>query len=228
MGDGKYYGGQIVESGRRYAYDDAYIPTYGSRYADGYRSGSVVRYGSDVGYGGRYGGYYGSGYAGGYGSSYATDAYPLSDYRRTVYGGDYYDGYYGSRYADRYAEPLYDGYSRYGSYSSAYPASRVVRATPSRSSSALALDAADGVIDGKFHGARIVDRTAGYSGYASSYPSSYAADYPSYSGYGSGYYGGSRVLRGASAAERLDAADGVIDGKCFGSRIVERSPYRRY
>jgi len=53
------------------------------------------------------------------------------------------------------------------------------------------LDAADGVMDGKFYGSRIVEG------------------------------GPTRVVRPMSAAERLDAADGVMDGKFYGSRIVE-------
>jgi hypothetical protein len=76
-------------------------------------------------------------------------------------------------------------------------------------SSALALDAADGVIDGKFFGAGIVNHAA------------YPAAYPAARSFVTGTTYGA-----PSSALALDAADGVIDGKFFGSNIVgQPRPY---
>jgi hypothetical protein len=63
-------------------------------------------------------------------------------------------------------------------------------------SAAARLDAADGVMDGRFHGRPIIQAGA---------PQGY---------FPQGGFGG------ASAAQRLDAADGVMDGRHFGRPIV--------
>jgi|UniRef100_A0A7S4GQ78 predicted nuclease with TOPRIM domain len=79
-------------------------------------------------------------------------------------------------------------------------------------SAAAALDAADGVIDGKYYGRDIVtvpSRSYGYQTYSQ----------------------GSRYSRSAlDTARALDAADGVMDGKYYGRDIVTRqgSPRSRY
>jgi len=94
--------------------------------------------------------------------------------------------------------------------------------------SALALDAADGVIDGRYFGRPIVGGGApvasrviptagyGYSSYAS--PLSYGAPIASplgYPGYGFG---------ANQSALALDAADGRIDGRYFGRPIAGAAP----
>jgi len=112
---------------------------------------------------------------------------------------------------------------------------QLVRSVPTTTvgSSALALDAADGVIDGRFYGRPIVQGGA---------PGAVIG--------GSPYYGGAQLLSGAvqpafyqqpqftsvvpttqvlrtvpntagSTAAALDAADGVIDGRYFGRPIVQ-------
>eukprot|EP00999_Lentomonas_sp_LEN2_P000430 NODE_1432_length_862_cov_94.844898_g1325_i1.p1 GENE.NODE_1432_length_862_cov_94.844898_g1325_i1~~NODE_1432_length_862_cov_94.844898_g1325_i1.p1 ORF type:complete len:254 (+),score=124.68 NODE_1432_length_862_cov_94.844898_g1325_i1:90-764(+) len=130
-------------------------------------------------------------------------------------------------------------------------------------SQAAALDAADGVIDGKFNGRPIVQAggaypatsfgayptmgatpvvSAGYPavstvGAVGAYPTMGAtpvvsAGYPgvstlgAYPTVGAAYptVGGAGLLQAgnpASTAAALDAADGVIDGKCFGRPIVQ-------
>lgn len=65
------------------------------------------------------------------------------------------------------------------------------------SNAAFALDAADGVIDGKYHGRQIVHAQQPTGGY-----------FPAQSR--------------SAAAQALDAADGVIDGRYHGRPIVER------
>lgn len=101
-----------------------------------------------------------------------------------------------------------------------------------RSSTARALDAADGVIDGKFYGRPIIETsgldgsvTRRYGGYTGSYGSAYASPFGRYN------YGSSVVTRApyvSSTAAALDAADGVIDGKYFGRPIIETSGYPVY
>lgn len=79
------------------------------------------------------------------------------------------------------------------------------------SSAASALDAADGVMDGRYFGARIMQ---GGPTMMSRYPT--------------GVTGGTSLvptgLYGSSAANALDAADGVMDGRYFGARIVQGGP----
>eukprot|EP00996_Jenningsia_fusiforme_P000735 NODE_1665_length_1451_cov_423.370899_g1504_i0.p1 GENE.NODE_1665_length_1451_cov_423.370899_g1504_i0~~NODE_1665_length_1451_cov_423.370899_g1504_i0.p1 ORF type:complete len:258 (+),score=38.29 NODE_1665_length_1451_cov_423.370899_g1504_i0:526-1299(+) len=109
-----------------------------------------------------------------------------------------------------------------------------------RSSAAERLDAADGVMDGRFYGSRIIEggaRYPAYSGYGYGYGTralgaSYYDAAPTYVR-GAGYSAYPRPLTryaGGSTAERLDAADGVMDGRFFGSRIVEGrgTPYASY
>jgi len=86
--------------------------------------------------------------------------------------------------------------------------------------SALALDAADGVIDGRFYGRPIVQGGAQqFVGGVSSFGA------PSPFG-NAGLYGG-QVVRSVptttvgSSALALDAADGVIDGRFYGRPIVQ-------
>uniref|UniRef100_A0A7S1IX18 Uncharacterized protein n=1 Tax=Eutreptiella gymnastica TaxID=73025 RepID=A0A7S1IX18_9EUGL len=85
---------------------------------------------------------------------------------------------------------------------------------PGQSSAALALDAADGVIDGQYFGAPIVEHRP-----------SHMVDPRQASVVHSGYARG--VESRSAAAYALDAADGVIDGKFYGSQIVEGPPRPR-
>lgn len=90
-----------------------------------------------------------------------------------------------------------------------------MRAGTGAVSAARALDAADGVIDGKFYGRPIVTRTAG--GAAGGSITRRVVS------------GGTVVSGGAyqsSAAHAVDAADGVIDGKYFGHQIIETGASR--
>jgi hypothetical protein len=91
---------------------------------------------------------------------------------------------------------------------------------------ALALDAADGVIDGKCFGANVgVAAPAAYAPQMYSAPVSYAA--PVSYGYAAqapvayapaptGY----AVAPNQASAFALDAADGVIDGRTFGTPVA--------
>jgi hypothetical protein len=81
--------------------------------------------------------------------------------------------------------------------------------------SALALDAADGVIDGRYFGSPIVGGGApvGYAGPVN-YPYGSAIARP-------GFVAPRQHFGGQNAAARaLDAADGVIDGRYFGRPVV--------
>jgi len=83
--------------------------------------------------------------------------------------------------------------------------------TPSVGSSALALDAADGRIDGQFFGRPIVQAsTPAFT--TPAFTSGVVSTTPSF------------TTGVSSAALSLDAADGVIDGKCFGRPIVQAQP----
>eukprot|EP00999_Lentomonas_sp_LEN2_P000448 NODE_1449_length_857_cov_142.379452_g1332_i1.p1 GENE.NODE_1449_length_857_cov_142.379452_g1332_i1~~NODE_1449_length_857_cov_142.379452_g1332_i1.p1 ORF type:complete len:269 (-),score=123.99 NODE_1449_length_857_cov_142.379452_g1332_i1:50-772(-) len=107
---------------------------------------------------------------------------------------------------------------------------------------AAALDAADGVMDGKCFGRPIVQGgaapafggaypatfagaapVAGYGGFAGAYPATFAgAGYPGAfagAGYPATFAGAG--FGASNAALALDAADGVIDGKSFGRPIVQ-------
>jgi hypothetical protein len=94
------------------------------------------------------------------------------------------------------------------------------------SQTAAALDAADGVIDGKHFGRPIVQAGAP-SVYGSPFVSGASFGYgaPFGTTYGATTYGapfaGSFVGGASSTAAALDAADGVIDGKHFGRPIVQ-------
>jgi hypothetical protein len=91
------------------------------------------------------------------------------------------------------------GYSQGAAYETGYQQVGAVQQTTTYGSSALALDAADGVIDGKFYGSQIV----GQPGFVQQ------RSFVTGPAYGA-----------TSSALALDAADGVIDGKFFGSQIV--------
>lgn len=123
-------------------------------------------------------------------------------------------------------------------------------AAPAVASPAAALDAADGVIDGRYFGSPIVGAAAPTYAYAA--PTYTAAAYsapvaafggyaPTYTGYGYGAPVYSGATYGAAyaapafaapayaapaygatnAALALDAADGVIDGRYFGAQIAQ-------
>jgi len=90
------------------------------------------------------------------------------------------------------------------------------------SSTAAALDAADGVIDGRHFGRPIVQGTSTFvqnppiiapptAGYAPAFGQTFG---------GVQTFGAPVGFGGASAAARLDAADGVMDGRHFGRPIV--------
>lgn len=192
--DGRYFGSRIVGAaprayGGRY-YDDAAIyegaaPTY-SRYGAGY-----VRPASRV-YAPRYSGVGAYSPAGAYSSGAALSL----DAADGVIDGRYY----GSRIVDggaRYAG--YGGYGYSGVSSYGVPA-RTYGGGYYGTSAATSLDAADGVIDGRYFGRPIVEGSAGYRGGA--------------------YYGRPAGYSRTSAAVNLDAKDGVLDGKYFGSKIV--------
>eukprot|EP01012_Entosiphon_sulcatum_P029874 TRINITY_DN365_c0_g1_i1.p1 TRINITY_DN365_c0_g1~~TRINITY_DN365_c0_g1_i1.p1 ORF type:complete len:288 (-),score=44.72 TRINITY_DN365_c0_g1_i1:151-1014(-) len=140
-------------------------------------------------------------------------------------------------YADRYADGVIDGrfYGRriveapartvYASaapvvYADRYDRYTAVPTTYTRSASALELDAADGVIDGRYYGRQIVE-AAPARRYVTAAPVRYASDYGTRVVRSGGYYAPRVAHRGLTAAERLDAADGVIDGTYYGSRIVQ-------
>eukprot|EP01006_Ploeotia_vitrea_P037173 TRINITY_DN6609_c0_g1_i1.p1 TRINITY_DN6609_c0_g1~~TRINITY_DN6609_c0_g1_i1.p1 ORF type:complete len:145 (+),score=26.05 TRINITY_DN6609_c0_g1_i1:38-472(+) len=80
-------------------------------------------------------------------------------------------------------------------------------------SAALALDAADGQINGRYYGRPIIQAGggAGVAGAGATFAGGY------------GGYGGTTVGAGSSALA-LDAADGRIDGRYFGRPIVQASP----
>jgi hypothetical protein len=86
------------------------------------------------------------------------------------------------------------------------------------SSTAAALDAADGVIDGRHFGRPIVQAGAApaFGGFAQPAFASYAPT--TFGGFHAAptYFGGA-----SSTAAALDAADGVIDGRHFGRPIVQ-------
>eukprot|EP00667_Euglena_gracilis_P014260 EG_transcript_14763 len=172
-------------------------------------SGSVTRYGryyddSNVVYGSSYGGVYKSGLSSSVGRRY------IPGYERSrIYG----TGLAGAVTT----ESAYDGYSR----------------PVYRSNTALALDAADGVIDGRYYGRPIVETSAVAEAPLRRYGSTVAERLDAADGVIDGRYFGRPIVEaplrryGSSVAERLDAADGVIDGRYFGRPIVE-APVRRY
>lgn len=97
------------------------------------------------------------------------------------------------------------------------------------------LDAADGVMDGKYFGRPIIETSSA----APRYRTSTAAALDAADGVIDGKYYGRPIIETSSAAPRyrtstaaaLDAADGVIDGRYFGRPIVETaggSVTRRY
>eukprot|EP01005_Ploeotia_sp_CARIB1_P001297 NODE_266_length_1051_cov_1103.385281_g259_i0.p1 GENE.NODE_266_length_1051_cov_1103.385281_g259_i0~~NODE_266_length_1051_cov_1103.385281_g259_i0.p1 ORF type:complete len:264 (-),score=150.72 NODE_266_length_1051_cov_1103.385281_g259_i0:259-975(-) len=92
------------------------------------------------------------------------------------------------------------------------------------SSQALALDAADGKIDGQYFGRPIVQR-GGFGGFTGGYPSTFGGfGATTLGGFGGSYLGGlgATSFGGASSnALALDAADGKIDGQYFGRPIVQ-------
>jgi hypothetical protein len=93
-----------------------------------------------------------------------------------------------------------------GAFPTAYPT------TFGASSSALALDAADGVIDGRHFGRPIVQ-----SGFPqASFPTTFASGY--HTGFPTSFAPSSNALA-------LDAADGVIDGRHFGRPIVQQPAF---
>jgi hypothetical protein len=136
------------------------------------------------------------------------------------YGGFSSYGGYSDEYVP-YPGRKVGGYSPAGygldSYSSYAPMSSYSRRGPAYStygSSSLALDAADGVVDGTFYG-RPIAPSYGRPAYGA------PAYGPSLSTYGASTY--RRPAYGPSAALSLDAADGVIDGAYFGSPIMSSS-----
>jgi hypothetical protein len=85
--------------------------------------------------------------------------------------------------------------------------------------SALALDAADGRIDGRYFGAQVaVGAPAGVAGYGYGAPAGVT-------GYGYGAPAGVAVAGSQSAALALDAADGRIDGRFYGAPVAAATPY---
>lgn len=101
-----------------------------------------------------------------------------------------------------------------------YAASPYATARPAGVSPAYALDAADGVIDGRYYGSPIVQ--CGPPQYAPQYaqpafaaPVAYAAPAPV-----------TYTAPTQKAAYALDAADGVIDGRYYGNQVaVNRPPH---
>jgi hypothetical protein len=96
--------------------------------------------------------------------------------------------------------------------------------------SALALDAADGRIDGRYFGAQVaVGAPAGVAGYGYGAPAGvagYGYGAPAgVTGYGYGAPAGVAVAGSQSAALALDAADGRIDGRFYGAPVAAATPY---
>lgn len=87
---------------------------------------------------------------------------------------------------------------------------------------ALALDAADGVIDGRYFGAPIAGRPAPWGMTAPTYVATapYAAAPYAAAPYAAAPYTAAPFAGPGAAALALDAADGVIDGRYFGSPVV--------
>jgi hypothetical protein len=109
------------------------------------------------------------------------------------------------------AYPVFSG----SAYGSAYPGRSVGL------SAAGALDAADGVIDGKFYGSQIVSAPIQGSSFTGS--SFTGSSYPMTTGatsFGATSFGATSYGAVPSAPMSLDAADGMIDGKFFGSQIA--------
>eukprot|EP00993_Chasmostoma_nieuportense_P001093 NODE_2002_length_1308_cov_229.707028_g1905_i0.p1 GENE.NODE_2002_length_1308_cov_229.707028_g1905_i0~~NODE_2002_length_1308_cov_229.707028_g1905_i0.p1 ORF type:complete len:416 (+),score=38.42 NODE_2002_length_1308_cov_229.707028_g1905_i0:49-1248(+) len=235
--DGRYFGSRIVGGGYGAGVASAAYSPYAPRPA--YAAAAPVYTGAVAPYTGAVAPYTGTA-----SSALALDA---ADGRidgryfgSRIVGGGYgagvapaYSAY--SPYAARaYPTPAYGTYApAYGTYAPAYGAY-------APASAALALDAADGRIDGRFFGSQIVGGGYGavaqapisyapvraapisYGGYAPAYSyGGYAA--PAFGGYTAyGGYAASPYAYGAAAtpAAQLDAADGVMDGRHFGSRIV--------
>jgi|EP00670_Eutreptiella_braarudii_P004968 hypothetical protein len=241
--DGRFYGRPIIETSRASpvttVVDDVYTrPSTARAYRSGYRTNTAAALDAADGViDGTYFGRriiesgaprsvtrYGRGYPVYRGASSAALALDAAD---GVIDGKYF----GHRIVDgarTYRTPYYSGVR--SGYAGRY--SPVRRSY--RSSAATALDAADGVIDGKYYGRPIVETSAPtYTG-ARMYQSSAATALDAADGVIDGkYYGrpivetsaptyssGVRMYR-SSAATALDAADGVIDGKYYGRPIVE-------
>ena len=81
---------------------------------------------------------------------------------------------------------------------------------------ALSHDAADGVIDGKYHGNQVFS-AAPTRALVPSYGTTYGAT--SY-----GPYGGAVLATNQQHALAVDAADGVIDGKYYGNQVYSAAP----
>eukprot|EP00668_Euglena_longa_P035410 GGOE01045488.1.p1 GENE.GGOE01045488.1~~GGOE01045488.1.p1 ORF type:complete len:208 (+),score=21.92 GGOE01045488.1:138-761(+) len=148
--------------------------------------------------------------------TYGTQGYPV----RRVYPT--------SASVTRYERPYsyYDdsGVTYGGAYSSGL--NRYYAPTPlvrQASNVAQTLDAADGVIDGRYYGRPIIEAPVRrYAG------SSVAERLDAADGVIDGRYFGRPIVEaparryvGSSVAERLDASDGVMDGKYFGRKIVQ-------
>jgi len=242
--DGRFYGRPIIETSRASpvttVVDDVYTrPSTARAYRSGYRTNTAAALDAADGViDGTYFGRriiesgaprsvtrYGRGYPVYRGASSAALALDAAD---GVIDGKYF----GHRIVDgarTYRTPYYSGVR--SGYAGRY--SPVRRSY--RSSAATALDAADGVIDGKYYGRPIVETSAPtYTG-ARMYQSSAATALDAADGVIDGkYYGrpivetsaptytGARMYQ-SSAATALDAADGVIDGKYYGRPIVETS-----
>lgn len=239
--DGRYYGRSIVESpaSRFYGAPTTRYGGYYSRYGHagypaGYTSSTAAAldaadgvidgkyYGRPIvetsaGYPVRRAGYYPAAPVTQYAGRYYDDGLVNYGTRRYVDAAPvqpYYDDLalgrrvYNSGLVGEFAERPIDGYYAPSQY---------------RSSAALQLDAADGVIDGRYYGRPIVEAPARrYVGGA------VATRYEPADGViDSRYYGRpiveapARRYVGGSVAERLDAADGVIDGKYFGRPIIQ-------
>eukprot|EP01012_Entosiphon_sulcatum_P028510 TRINITY_DN344_c0_g1_i1.p2 TRINITY_DN344_c0_g1~~TRINITY_DN344_c0_g1_i1.p2 ORF type:complete len:227 (-),score=23.64 TRINITY_DN344_c0_g1_i1:3066-3746(-) len=145
-------------------------------------------------------------------------------YSRSYGAGAYDDWYYPSSYDYGYSAAYPRGYRRgYSAYpsgaypstaypSSAYPSSYYGAYAPPTSTYAGAYRGIGYDYDGYY-------APRSYYGNRGSYYGGYRPSYGGYYGtYGAGY---SRAIGAPlTAAERLDAADGVIDGAYYGSKIV--------
>eukprot|EP00993_Chasmostoma_nieuportense_P001909 NODE_2749_length_1103_cov_96.844262_g2624_i0.p1 GENE.NODE_2749_length_1103_cov_96.844262_g2624_i0~~NODE_2749_length_1103_cov_96.844262_g2624_i0.p1 ORF type:complete len:347 (+),score=44.94 NODE_2749_length_1103_cov_96.844262_g2624_i0:42-1043(+) len=221
--DGRFFGSRIVGGGYGAGvapYGAYTTPAYGAYGAYAPASSALALDAADGRIDGRY---FGSRIVGGgYGAGVASAAYSP----------------YAPRPAYAAAAPVYTG--------AVAPYTGAVAPYTGTASSALALDAADGRIDGRYFGSRIVGGGYGagvapaysaYSPYAAiAYPTPAYGTYApapaySYGGYAAPAYGGYTAYGGyaaspyaygaaATPAAQLDAADGVMDGRHFGSRIV--------
>lgn len=124
--------------------------------------------------------------------------------------------------------------AQFGGYATSAPLIRSAVPSVIPGGNALALDAADGVIDGRYYGRPIVQGGAPVVGGVSAFGAAPFAQAPVYGGgavlgggiVNAGYYG-APVVRSVptatvgSSALALDAADGVIDGRYYGRPIVQ-------